>query len=644
VQYRLKKVYSMKHTNSKAAVLTAVCAASLLSACGGGSTTAAVTPAPTAAELTAAAVKASRDTAYTKTSVYRIGYPVEVQVTGDDLGTGATASNAVATKHYAMGRLAWELAYVLEKNGKTNVYSGDDGTNRGFFRYVPDNAQDLSSGTLYAAKLKQLSSANGGSFDVNWIDLGHASNQEIDKFIKLGVQFSDLFNQAAYDSSNKCPVGFLPSEADGAKECLQVRSSNDLGMTSAEIHTAASRLEALRYAAINGATHEFRKFEGVTSNAAGTKLFVAMSDVGKAMAAAPTLVGIDDDIHVTANKCGAVYQLNLNADGVATDMSTLVAGTLSTNDADNVCDINGIASPDNVTQGPTDNLLIIGEDTDYHRNDVMWAYNFVDQSLTRIFSTPYGSETTSPMYYRNLNGFDYMTAVVQHPYGEPEAGDPDPGNPADVRAYVGYIGPFPTITDRSSIGTFAQLAASATDTEKASVRATTSFTYGSSGSSVTRTIGFNTLFRSGDDVGGVLWGQHVNAAGLPMDGTAAPLYSATDYGDGISTSPDHTSLLVNNGKIFSITQFEEGAGMMYISALSQDTITGELTATATKPVDLSKVYGGYTFCAGMPTPWGTHLGGEEYPTNANSFEKNANVDRYFDPYLEYFGFDPNAQP
>jgi hypothetical protein len=155
--------------------------------------------------------------------------------------------------------------------------------------------------------------------------------------------------------------------------------------------------------------------------------------------------------------------------------------------------------------------------------------------------------------------------VVQHPYGEPEAGDPAPGNPADVRAYVGYIGPFTTITNRSLSGTFAPLAASATDTEKASVRATTSFT---DGSSVTSTIGFNGLFRSGDDVGGVLWGQHVNAAGLPMDGTAAPLYSATDYGDGISTSPDHTSLLVNNGKIFSITQFEEGAGMMYISALS----------------------------------------------------------------------------
>ena len=80
--------------------------------------------------------------------------------------------------------------------------------------------------------------------------------------------------------------------------------------------------------------------------------------------------------------------------------------------------------------------------------------------------------------------------------------------------------------------------------------------------------------------------------------------------------------------------------MMYITKLS-DTL-GVLAAVDTKPVDLSATFGGYTFCAGIPTPWGTHLGGEEYPTDANAFEKAKGIMSYFDPYLEFFGFKPKG--
>ncbi|NBX55315.1 MAG: DUF839 domain-containing protein, partial [Betaproteobacteria bacterium] len=110
---------------------------------------------------------------------------------------------------------------------------------------------------------------------------------------------------------------------------------------------------------------------------------------------------------------------------------------------------------------------------------------------------------------------------------------------------------------------------------------------------------------------------------------------------GISSSPDHTTLLQRGSKIFSITQFEEYAGFMYITELAQNLTTGALTATATKPVDLSGVYGGWDFCAGMPTPWGSHLGGEEYPVDVRKLEANdSGTIGEFDPYLEYWGYDP----
>lgn len=59
-----------------------------------------------------------------------------------------------------------------------------------------------------------------------------------------------------------------------------------------------------------------------------------------------------------------------------------------------------------------------GEDTDAHQNDAVWYHDFASGSTTRILSTPYGSETTGVFWYPNINGWGYMMANVQHPYGE----------------------------------------------------------------------------------------------------------------------------------------------------------------------------------------------------------------------------------
>ncbi|MCC2112826.1 MAG: hypothetical protein KDJ16_12395, partial [Hyphomicrobiales bacterium] len=83
-----------------------------------------------------------------------------------------------------------------------------------------------------------------------------------------------------------------------------------------------------------------------------------------------------------------------------------------------------------------------GEDTGSgHQNDAIWAYNLESKEMTRIQTTPYGSETTSPYWYGNINGYGYLMSVIQHPYGE---SDQDKlSDAADAKAYIGYIGPFP---------------------------------------------------------------------------------------------------------------------------------------------------------------------------------------------------------
>ncbi|GIK65499.1 MAG: hypothetical protein BroJett018_32930 [Chloroflexota bacterium] len=90
----------------------------------------------------------------------------------------------VVTKHYVMGRKSNEIAAVAA-DGKT-TYFGDDGNNTMLFKFVATNAGDLSAGTLYAAKITQTggTSLTDHRFGIEWIELGTATNAEIEAAIR----------------------------------------------------------------------------------------------------------------------------------------------------------------------------------------------------------------------------------------------------------------------------------------------------------------------------------------------------------------------------------------------------------------------------------------------------------------------------
>ena len=373
---------------------------------------------------------------------YNYGYAVEVKVTGADMGASTFASNVSVAKHYSMGRMAHELSYVMP-DSKT-VYQSDDGTMVGFFRYDADTASDLSAGTLYAAKLNQTSAENGGSFTLEWISLGHASDAEIKTLVDSGITFSTIFDNNGGDATT-CPADHVVVATNGLKECLKL---------NAGMEKAAAFLESRRYAAMLGATTELNKEEGITFDAASNRLFVAMSYVEKGMTDANSKEDSRapnyNQVRIADNSCGIVYGLDVDSNYVAKNMYAVVSGKPTTYDAaspyaGNTCDINGIANPDNVTFIPGYDTLIIGEDTGTgHQTDLIWSYNQTSKALTRIQSTPYGSETTSPYFYPNINGFGYMMSVVQHPYGESDTDKVADGS-AERRAYTGYVGPFPAM-------------------------------------------------------------------------------------------------------------------------------------------------------------------------------------------------------
>lgn len=375
---------------------------------------------------------------------YYYGWIPEVKV---DASQATPAFNY--TKHFSMGRAAWELAYVMPD--ERTAYLSDDGTNVGFYMYVADKAQDLSAGTLYAAKWIQTSNVGAGAADLMWVKLGHASDAEIKAVVEAQPVFSDIFDTTDV-VEDSCLEGYTFVNTAMGKECLKVKSG---------MEKAAAFLETRRYAAMKGATTEFRKEEGITFDAAHGQLFVAMSEVRKGMSDGM------GDIRLEENKCGAVYALNtigeeetaydalqnaIDSAYVVINMHAIVEGSPASYPEGSAyesytCSVNGIANPDNVTYLEGKNLLAIGEDTGAHPNDFVWSYDVVSGKLTRILSTPYGSETTSPFWERDVKGYDYLIVVTQHPFGEVSTDDAEYGlvgqaSDEQKESFVGVVGPF----------------------------------------------------------------------------------------------------------------------------------------------------------------------------------------------------------
>jgi uncharacterized protein len=389
---------------------------------------------------------------------YDYGYPVEIEVDGFD--------SARVEKHYAMGRLALELGYVMPD--RRTVYISDDGTNVGLYRFVADQPGDLSAGTLWVARWNQKDARGAGRATLDWVYLGQADDAQVRDWIGR-YRFADLFDEAAPKAPAEgekpsCPEGFTSLNAgheDGDHQCLRLRDINQDGVIDRTDESIASRLETRRWAAMQGGTTEFRKMEGITYDPDRHQLYVAMSEVDRGMldySRAGRAQGSYDKYDIggpnhmrlaQANVCGAVYGLHLDGNYTAVDMFPLVAGTPLTMDygADaespdydgiNKCDLNGLANPDNITYMPGYDTLIIGEDTGAgHQNDMVWAYDLNASRLTRLQTTPYGSETTSPYFYPDINGFAYLMSVVQHPYGESDADKLE--EPGQLSAYTGYF-------------------------------------------------------------------------------------------------------------------------------------------------------------------------------------------------------------
>ena len=345
-----------------------------------------------------------------KANPYFYGYTPEITV--DKNG------EASVVKHYSTGRFSHELAKVMPDN-KT-VFYGDDGGNTGMFMYVADKAKDLSAGTLYAAKFKQTGTENGGSGDLEWINLGHATDKEVKNIIDSGITFNDIF-----ETSDVPKEGFtaIKQYSYGKTEYLKLKPGKE---------KAAAFLETRRYAAMLGATTEFNKMEGVALNEKDKKVYIAISDQSKSMEKDSTGKDPADHIQLPKIKAGVTYQLDLqggqkdsggkviDSSYVAPSMHGLVVGEdLPKADAyGNTANVDKVANPDNLSYSEAMRTLFIGEDSGAHTNNFVWAYNVDTKELQRILSVPAGAEATGLFAADDRNGFSYIFSNFQHPGDE----------------------------------------------------------------------------------------------------------------------------------------------------------------------------------------------------------------------------------
>jgi len=110
-------------------------------------------------------------------------------------------------------------------------------------------------------------------------------------------------------------------------------------------------------------------------------------------------------------------------------------------------------------------------------------------------------------------------------------------------------------------------------------------------------IGFQQVYARGDDG----FGDLVDSAGQPVDR--------------VCNNQDFNALFEAQGHPWLVSHFECTPGAVYLTRLAQDE-AGMLTPEFNKRVDFSAIGGVWNPCAGQISPWGTHIGSEEYEPNA----------------------------
>ncbi len=357
---------------------------------------------------------------------YRWGWMVEVDP--------SAAPDDRLVRHEAMGRFSHEIGVVMPD--RRTVFLTDDHTNGIMALFVADEAGDLSSGTLYAARFR------GMGQPMDWVSLGRTRDEDVREAMAAGLSFRQLFTENVRGCSDIVTAA--------GRECL--KPTDELGLGEAVVN----RLETRRAAALMGATSEWRKMEGAAFDPATKTLHVALSELTKGATKADPTWDLPDADHLQfePNVCGGVMGLQVAAgrsDTTGAPIDSAYVPTLPSwtirglPTADGRCEDRGIANPDNLAFLPALDMLVIAEDTGRHERDTLWALHTPSGTLWPLAQGPAQTdgdtgEWTGIGFWQYGPGQAWLSVSWQNGiwgWMERDVTQPMPAS------WTGLLGPFP---------------------------------------------------------------------------------------------------------------------------------------------------------------------------------------------------------
>lgn len=276
---------------------------------------------------------------------YRYGYHVDIR------NPTADPEDLEPVKYYVMGRAAWEAPDILPD--ERTVYGCSDGDSKGIYKFVADRPissyQDPMdvAGTLYAPKITNEEAASGKSpaevpLEVEWWELGHASNADIESWI---AEYDDITQVDYLESHTDWSEGEEVTEEVLKEADLEVIENGNSDYISDEdivewadqyekrdpdeVDEELQRvpfLETRAAAKEIGASIEFNKAEGVDSKddaKPGEYVYFGISEFNDDMAG-PTNNG--GDIALDRVDGGVVYRAELGPRYEVSALEPVVVG------------------------------------------------------------------------------------------------------------------------------------------------------------------------------------------------------------------------------------------------------------------------------------------------------------------------------
>jgi secreted PhoX family phosphatase len=286
---------------------------------------------------------------------YRHGYHVDFRE--------PTADEPEPVKYWVMGRAAWEAPDF--QGDERTVYGCSDGDSKGIYKFVADEPipsyddTDDIAGTLYAPKITndaanaseagQRNSPAQTPLEVEWLELGHATNGEVAEWI---AEYDDVTQADYLETHAETDWQEEPATAIREADLEVIRNGNQNYVTNEEIVEWAAQYQAdgpedvdeelrkipfveTRAAAKEiGASIEFNKAEGVDSvddSQPGDFVYFGISEFND------DLANDEGDIQMDRVDGGVVYRAELEDDYDVSKLEPVITGpdfTDSPQDAD----------------------------------------------------------------------------------------------------------------------------------------------------------------------------------------------------------------------------------------------------------------------------------------------------------------------